>query len=42
MHADAWAATDVIRELVGSRVDRSVLADPDVPLDQLVDTAVTA
>lgn len=34
-HADEWDATEVIRELVGRRVDRAVLADPDVALDEL-------
>ena len=40
VHADQWAATDVIRELVGEEVDRSVLADTDVALEDLPDAAV--
>lgn len=39
MHADEWDATDVIRELVGEQVDRDVLADTDVALEDLLDAA---
>ncbi len=41
VHADEWDATDVIRELVGRRVDRAVLADTDVALEHLVEAATT-
>lgn len=40
MHADEWDATDVIRELVGQQVDREVLADTDVALEDLPSKAV--
>ena len=36
MHADEWDATDVIRDLVGRRVDPDVLADTSVDLGDLV------
>ncbi len=39
MHADEWDATAVIRDLVGREVDREVLADTSVELDDLVDRA---
>lgn len=39
MHVDEWNATDVIRSLVGKRVDRRVLADPDVALENLEQAA---
>ncbi|MGH3361268.1 MAG: NAD(P)/FAD-dependent oxidoreductase [Nocardioides sp.] len=35
MHVNDWDAIDDIRALVGSRVDRARLADPDVPLADL-------
>lgn len=41
MHADEWAATDVIRELVGSPVDPDVLADTSVDLEALADAATS-
>jgi 3-phenylpropionate/trans-cinnamate dioxygenase ferredoxin reductase subunit len=37
MHADVWDATDVIRELIGRRVDRDVLGDDAVDLGDLPD-----
>jgi 3-phenylpropionate/trans-cinnamate dioxygenase ferredoxin reductase subunit len=41
MHADAWDATDVIRELVGEQVDRDVLADTSIDLDDLAARAIS-
>jgi len=37
MNVNVWDVDDAIQQLVraGSTVDRGVLADPDVPLDQL-------
>ncbi len=41
MNVNVWDVTDAIRELLGARVavDDRRLADPDVPLDQLVPAA---
>lgn len=39
-HANTWAATGVVRRLIGRRVDRGVLADGDVPLVELPARAV--
>jgi 3-phenylpropionate/trans-cinnamate dioxygenase ferredoxin reductase subunit len=38
MNMNVWDVSDQIRELIGSRraLDRDQLADPDVPLSQLV------